>query len=191
MSNYFFSKKLLSKLPVHPILCIIVRSITYFYARHAPIILTHHTTGQLEKTQKVAITHIHTNTDIVTTKNGKHRRNVREWPFTGSIVYKFTSSFHRTMFLWMFIFIYTSFITSYNQEFITFSRLFTGWRLLLTTTSNTPPPHFEAGGAVSVPFMLQAYTILILLHTINQFTFSSFGFHNSFWFSKNILFRKF
>ena len=78
-------------------------------------------------------------------------------------MYKFTSSFHRTMFLWMFIFIYTSFITSYNQEFITFSRLFTGWRLLTTTTDT--PPHFEAGGAVSVPFMQQAYTIFLFLLT--------------------------
>ena len=167
---------------MHPILRIVVRSITYFYARHAPIILTHHTTGQLEKTQKVAITHIHTNTDIVTTKNGKHWRNVREWPFTGSIVYKFTSSFHRTMFLWMFIFIYTSFITSYNQEFITFSRLFTGWRLLTTTTDT--PPHFEAGGAVSVPFMQQAYTIWILFNTINQLISVSFGFFSSWQSSK-------
>ena len=41
---------------MHPIRCIIVRSITYFYARHAPIILTHHTTGQPKKTEKVAIT---------------------------------------------------------------------------------------------------------------------------------------
>ena len=143
--------------------CIIVRSITYFYARHAPIILTHHTTGQPKKTEKVAITHIHTNTDIVTTKNGKLERTWESGPLVGSIVFMFTSSFHRrTMFLWMFIFIYTSFITSYNQEFITFSRLFTGWRLLTTTTS-TPPPHFEAGGAVSVPFMQQAYTIFFLL----------------------------
>ena len=74
MINQQISKKLHSKLPVHPILRIVVRSITYFYARHAPIILTHHTTGQIEKTEKLAITHIHTNTDIVTTKNGKHRR---------------------------------------------------------------------------------------------------------------------
>ena len=176
---------------MHPILCIIVRSITYFYARHAPIILTHHTTGQLEKTQKVAITHIHTNTDIVTTKNGKHRRNVREWPFTGSIVYKFTSSFHRTMFLWMFIFIYTSFITSYNQEFITFSRLFTGWRLLLlTTTSNTPPPHFEAGGAVSVPFMQQAYTIWIYYAQSNNLLVNNFDLVNLSTIWNNLKIRK-
>ena len=57
MINHLSSKKLHSKLPVHPILCVIVRSITYFYARHAPIILMHYTTGQLEKTEKLAITH--------------------------------------------------------------------------------------------------------------------------------------
>ena len=74
MSNYLFSEKIHSKLPVHPILRTVVRSITYFYARHAPIILTHHTTGQIEKIEKLAITHIHTNTDIVTTKNGKLER---------------------------------------------------------------------------------------------------------------------
>ena len=97
MINHWSSKKLYSKLPVHPILCVIVRSITYFYARHAPIILMHHTTGQLEKTEKLTITHTYTNTDIVTTKNGIHQRNVIEWPLNWKYcvqVYVVVSSYH-------------------------------------------------------------------------------------------------
>ena len=138
MINQQISKKLHSKLPVHPILRIVVRSITQFYARHAPIILTHHTTGQIEKTEKLAITHIHTNTDIVTTKNGKQ---------LSSHCSKFT--YHVP---WMFIFIYT-FITSYNRSLL--PQLFTGED---SATTNTPP-HSVAGGAVSVPFVQQAYAL--------------------------------
>ena len=81
---------------MHPILRIVVRSITYFYARHAPIILMHYTTGQLEKTEKLAITHTykHRYSNNQKWKTPKKRERVAlYWKYCVQ-VYVVVSSYH-------------------------------------------------------------------------------------------------
>ena len=126
------------KLPVSPIL-LYSSDLLVITTQDTHLILnTPQVNFRKHKNWNLTHTHIHIQTDIVTTKNGKQ---------LSSHCSKFT--YHVP---WMFIFIYT-FITSYNRSLL--PQLFTGED---SATTNTPP-HFVAGGAVSVPFVQQAYAL--------------------------------